>query len=112
MDTEIYREGALRESEARWRTLIDTFPDPVWLKDPDGVYLACNRSYEQTLGVKESEILGKTVHDIEETALAASFHAQDRAAKITGSPVVNEVEITKADDGHRKLLETIELPYV
>jgi len=30
-------EKAQRESEARLRTLIDTLPDLVWLKDPEGV---------------------------------------------------------------------------
>ena len=64
---------ALRESEAHWRTLIDTLPDPVWLKDPEGVYLACNRRYEQILGETEAEILGKTDRDFEESALAATI---------------------------------------
>src|SRR6185369_14286592 len=35
-------EAALRESENRLRTLVETIPDLVWLKDPEGVYLTCN----------------------------------------------------------------------
>ena len=101
---------ALRESEAHWRTLIDTLPDPVWLKDPEGVYLACNRRYEQILGETEAEILGKTDRDFEESALAATFHEQDRKAMATGRPEVNEVEVPFADDGHLELLETIKVP--
>jgi PAS domain-containing protein len=35
-------EEALRNSRSLLSTLIRTIPDLVWLKDPDGVYLACN----------------------------------------------------------------------
>lgn len=28
------------------RAVLQAIPYPVWLKDPDGVYLACNRTFE------------------------------------------------------------------
>ena len=37
------------------RTFIDTIPDLVWLKDAEGVYLACNRRFELLYGAREAE---------------------------------------------------------
>ena len=45
------------------RTLINTLPDLVWLKDPEGVYLACNQRFEQFFGAREQDIVGKTDYD-------------------------------------------------
>ncbi|MBW1792102.1 MAG: transporter substrate-binding domain-containing protein, partial [Deltaproteobacteria bacterium] len=46
----------LKESEAQLRTLIETLPDLVWLKDPDGAYLSCNPKFERFFGAKQHEI--------------------------------------------------------
>ncbi len=43
---------ALAAAAARLRALLDTIPDLVWLKNPDGVYLACNPRFEQFLGAR------------------------------------------------------------
>ncbi len=53
----------LRESEARLRTLVDTLPDLVWLKDPEGVFLLCNRRFESLYGAEEKDIVGRTDYD-------------------------------------------------
>ncbi|MEY2631363.1 MAG: hypothetical protein RIR00_17, partial [Pseudomonadota bacterium] len=45
------------------RSVIETIPDLVWLKDPDGVYLACNPTFERFFGATEQQILGKTDYD-------------------------------------------------
>jgi len=49
-------EKALQESEAHLRTLIETIPDLVWLKDPDGVYISCNLKFERFFGAKKTVI--------------------------------------------------------
>ena len=40
----------LEHEQALLRTLISTLPDLVWVKDADGVYLACNRRFEDFFG--------------------------------------------------------------
>ncbi len=101
---------ALLETSERLRTLVDTIPDLVWLKDPDGVYLACNRRVETLFGASEVEIVGKTDHDFVPPDLADFFRAKDLAAIAAGGPCVNEEEVTFASDGHRELLHTIKTP--
>ncbi len=103
-------EDELRENEAQMRTLIETLPDLVWLKDPDGVFLACNKKFERFYGAKEVEIVGKTDFDFIDKELADSFREKDKRAITAGKSCMNEEEIIYADDGHRELIETIKTP--
>ncbi len=103
-------EAALRDSEARLRTLVDTIPDLVWLKDPEGVFLACNRRFAQLFGATEAQIVGRTDYDFVDAELADFFRLNDQAAIAAGGPLTNEEEITFASDGHRETLQTIKTP--
>ncbi|SDH98003.1 PAS domain S-box protein [Propionivibrio dicarboxylicus] len=100
---------ALRE-RSMLRTLIDALPDLIWLKDAQGIYLACNRRFEQFFGAPEWEIVGKTDFDFVDETLAEFFRAHDRAAMEKNGPSVNEEEISFASDGHRELLQTTKMP--
>jgi len=91
-------------------TLINTLPDLVWLKDEEGVYLACNPRFERFFGAQEKDIVGKTDYDFVDKELADFFRAHDSKAMNTGEPSVNEEWVTFADDGHRELLETLKTP--
>ncbi|MGB0749886.1 MAG: PAS domain S-box protein [Magnetospiraceae bacterium] len=103
-------EDALRTSEAHLKTLIQTIPDLVWLKDPDGFYLSCNRKFERFFGAAEADILGKTDFDFVDSDLAEFFRQMDRLAIEKGGPSVNEEEIVYASDGHRENIEVIKTP--
>ena len=103
-------EEALRQSELRLHTLVQTIPDLIWLKDRDGVYLSCNTMFERFFGASEAEIVGKTDYDFMDRELADFFREHDRIAMIAGKPTSNEEWITFADDGHRALLDTIKTP--
>ena len=101
-------EEALRASEARLRTLLNTLPDLVWLKDREGRYLACNRRFEAFLGCTEAEILGRVDSEI---MLATSFQSHDMAAIVTGDVITAmEEDVVFAGDGHCERLHTIKTP--
>ncbi|MGR8929801.1 MAG: PAS domain S-box protein [Gammaproteobacteria bacterium] len=103
----------LRQSERQrvfLRNLTNTIPDLVWLKDPEGVYLACNPAFERFFGSPEKEIVGKTDYDFIDRELADSFRHHDRIAIAAGKPSVNEEWINYADDGHRALVVTTKTP--
>lgn len=101
---------ALASNSARLRTLLNTIPDLIWLKDARGVYLTCNPRFEQLFGTREADIKGKTDHDFVPADLADSFRENDQAAIASGGPSTNEEWVTFASDGHRELLETIKTP--
>ncbi len=97
----------VRRSEAQLRTLIDTLPDLVWLKDPEGAYLSCNPRFESFFGAAEHDIIGKTDYDFIGAEQADSFRQHDRAAMAAAVPTKNEEEVIFAEDGHEETLETI-----
>ena len=103
-------ETALQEERAHLRTLIDTIPDLIWLKDPDGVFLSCNSRFSDCFGAPESDIVGKTDYDFVDRELADFFRANDRAAMDAGQPCTNEEWVTFAVDQRRALLKTTKTP--
>ena len=103
-------ETTLERERVFLKTLVQTIPDLIWLKDPEGVYLACNPRFERLYGTKEADILGKTDDDFVDRALAEFFRANDRAVIAAGRPRTNEEELTFCEDGHRELVETIKTP--
>ena len=103
-------ERALKINEGRLRTSIQTIPDLVWLKDKDGVFLFCNKTFERLFNAKESEIVGKTDFDFLDRERAEFFRERDASAVEAGIPVANEEWAVFADDGHRAFLDTVKTP--
>ena len=97
-------------SQERLQAIMDAIPDLLWLKDSDGVYLACNSGFERFFGAKEAAIVGRTDYDFVDRALADSFRAHDAQALAAGGPSINEEWLTFAADGFRGLFETIKTP--
>jgi PAS domain S-box-containing protein len=100
----------LEAERTRLRTLVSTAPDMIWLKDPDGVYLACNPVFEHCFGRNEADILDKTDFDLVDKAVAETLRDHDRQAMLADGPSVTQEWATFADDGHRALFETIRTP--
>lgn len=103
-------EKKLLDNKAHLQTLIQTIPDMIWLKDPSGIYLSCNKMFERLVGAKETEIVGKTDYDLFSRENAEFFRENDRKAIKEGKPKSNEEWLTFADDGHRVLLDVIKTP--
>lgn len=57
------KEEALRESEARYRALIQAIQAAVVLHDSDTQIVATNQTAQELLGLSEEEMLGKTSVD-------------------------------------------------
>ena len=103
-------ERELRDIQSRMSAMFSTLPDLVWLKNEQGVYLACNPAFERFFGATEAEIIGKTDHDFVDAELADFFIQKDREAMVAGTVCINEEEIVYAADGRRALLETRKMP--
>lgn len=101
---------ALAKSEAKLNAMLKTINDPIWLKDPTGVFLACNAASERVYGAKEADIIGKTDYDFVDKATADSFRENDLLAIKKGAASINEEWMTFADNGQRILVETTKTP--
>jgi PAS domain S-box-containing protein len=103
-------EIALSRERAMLGTLVNTLPDLIWLKDAEGVFLSCNKRFEQYFGVPVASIIGKTDYDFLSQELADYFREHDKKAMEHNGPTMNEEEITFASDGHHEILETTKTP--
>lgn len=103
---------ALEASELHLRTLIETIPDQIWVKDPQGVYLSCNQHCEPIMGAKAAEIIGKRDIDFYDPSAANLFQESDQAAMAAGKPIRYEEERIGPASGPREMFETIKAPMV
>jgi len=100
----------LSDREGRLRTLVQTIPDLVWLKDVNGVFLGCNAQFARLVGMAEQDIVGKTDDDFVDKSLAEWFREKDRQAMAAGAPRASEEWLTFVADGYHGLFETIKTP--
>lgn len=106
----IQTTGEKHKLERQFEVLLDAIPDLIWLKDPNGVYLFCNRAFERLYGAKEKDIVGKTDYDFVEYQLADFFRTHDMIAMDAKESVRNEEELSFKEDGYNGLFETIKTP--
>ncbi|PLY05867.1 MAG: hypothetical protein C0625_11055 [Arcobacter sp.] len=83
-------KSELIKSELLNKNILSTIPDLVWLKDKDGLYLACNPEFEFCFGIKEKEILGKDDYSFIDKKSADYFRLHDKIAMNAQKTVVNE----------------------
>ncbi len=57
-------ERALRESEEKYRILLENSPDPIFSFKPDGTYIYVNEAFADGVGKSVCEIIGKKIWDV------------------------------------------------
>jgi len=102
-------EEALRQSEYRQGAILDTIPDPAWLKDKEGRFLAVNAAWCRFIGMDAESVLGKTGFESLPAEVAAKFAEQDRDVIRSGQPLQCE-ELLTDKDGRLVWFETIKTP--
>lgn len=100
----------LQKAESLLINVMHAVPDPIWLKDSDGVLLACNTSFEKMIGMSRSEAIGKNTYDLMPHEIAEQVRERDRLAISSELPSYGEEWITSRGTTHRALYETIKLP--
>jgi diguanylate cyclase (GGDEF)-like protein/PAS domain S-box-containing protein len=104
------RTAELEREKARLRTLVESSPDVIWLKDPNGIYLACNARFEEFLGMPRSSIVGKRDDDFFTEPDAAHMHDTDLEAVRLGKPLAHEQRLTMPGKHKLRVFETIKTP--
>ncbi len=93
-------EQALRESEARFRALLDNAPSEIYLKDTEGRHIIVGRQSEELFGSPDRPVLGRTAHEIFATAQADVHLEHDRAVFESGQAIEREYEVPFDDGVH------------
>jgi polar amino acid transport system substrate-binding protein len=81
------RTADLAANERRYRTLLESLPQMIFVKDRESKYLSCNERYASILGLRPDEILGKDDYDFYPRELADKYRADDRSVMESGSSV-------------------------
>ena len=77
-------EGALRASEERHRTILQTAMDGFWLLDSQGRLLEVNETYCRMSGYSARELLALRIHDLEATESTDDTTARINKIKAQG----------------------------
>lgn len=94
------------------RTLIDTLPDSIYVKDAAGRYILDNLAHMRRVGATSTgDVIGKTVFDFFPAELAERFQADDDAVLRSGAPLQNREEPIIDDDGTRRWVSTTKVPF-
>jgi len=90
-------EAALRESETRYRTLIETSQDLIYTIDSKGVLTYVNPTLERVMGYKKSELNGQSVSRIAAPEFMDIMRDYFRMAMKGESISVYEVDLIRKD---------------
>jgi len=91
-------EHALRESEERFKALVNYTPNKLRIKDTEGRYTLINRKSEKLFGVTSEEAIGKKTSDIFPSKKSKNFEDHDHAVIETGEPIEAEEEFILDDE--------------
>jgi PAS domain S-box-containing protein len=92
-------ENALRESEARYRALVEQAPDGIFIADVQGRYTDVNPAGCRMLGYTRDELLGKTKADLLAPEDVPRLSANRELLRTSGNSVVTEWMLRRKDGG-------------
>ncbi len=108
----IKAETALVEERNLLRTLIDSIPDYIYVKDSQSRFMICNLNTATSCGVSNSEdTVGKTDFDFFPLEQATNFFTDEQTILQTGHPLLHrEEQVTDQSTAKVKWLDTIKMP--
>jgi len=77
-------EEELRESNELKQLLMESFPNKIFFKNRESVYVFCNSHYAADIGITPDEIRGKTDYDFYPRDLADKYRADDQRIMKSG----------------------------
>jgi len=93
------------------KAIINSIPDPAWLKDPEGRFVAVNAAWCHFIGIESAAAVGKTNADVFPAEIAGVLSNRDLAAMRTRRPQHFEESLVHAD-GRLHWFETTISPLV
>ena len=101
----------LENEHDKLKAIFENIPDLVWIKDVNGVFMSCNKRFEEFFGAKEKDIVNKTDYDFVDKELADFFISHDKLAMNSDKPLSNFEELT-FPDGHKEYVQTIKSKFL
>jgi PAS domain S-box-containing protein len=86
------------------RKIVDTIPNPIFVKDKGGRYVFCNTAFETYTGLKKEEIVGKTDYDVSPKRIADPYHEMDNILLESGGAQDFEIYFQNPDGNNQAML--------
>jgi len=88
----------------RIQNAIDMLPSPIFIKDGDCRYIACNRAFEHYIGMPRDRIVGASVYGVAPPDLAAVYEKADRELMAKGGTQTYEANVRYADGSYHDVI--------
>ena len=98
-------EETLRKTQKFLFQILDTIPDPVFVKNEDHQWLILNEPCCKFIGIPREELIGKTDYDLFPEEEAVVFWEKDEQVLSTGVDDENEEYLTNAQ-GETRIIST------
>jgi len=110
--TELKRaEDKLKSERMLLQTVMDSLPDPVFVKDTESRFVLDNIAHLEHLGVKsQQELDGKSDFDIFPREIAQPFFDDEQDIIKGAKEMVNRVEISPGPTGNQRWFWTTKVP--
>ncbi len=99
---------ALRESELRYKTLLQNIPQKVLYKDLNCRFMLCNDNFANDLNINSDDIYGKTDFDFFDESVAEKYVADDK--RIMKAGVSEEIEELHIQNGKELTVQVQKSP--
>ena len=104
-------QRALEEERNTLRTLLDSIPDSIYIRNREGRYLVVNRALAELVGADDPVgVTGKTPFDFFPEDKARGFIDEDAKVMEAGETVINPSSIVRAQGGDIRHLLTTRVP--
>ena len=95
-------------SEEKFKSLFQSWPQKVFVKDENSFYLLCNQTYARGLEIEPDEIAGKSDYDFYPPEIAEKLIADDKQTIETGE--AKEIREEYFYDGRDFTLHILRIP--
>jgi|AntDeeMetageno50_2_1112565.scaffolds.fasta_scaffold00023_10 PAS domain S-box-containing protein len=105
-------ETELKQARTEFRQIIDLIPDPIFVKNRDGVYLLANRAIAATYGGTPTTVEGRHESELLPDAnQSEDFREADLAVIDSGEPELIPEESLSTANGETRIFSTVKIPY-
>ena len=106
--TELKRTGRTLDQQLHFtKELLEVLPNQIFYKGLDDKYLGFNRSWEDFMGMRREDWIGKTPYDLLTPDLAALAVMEDREVLQSGKSVASEVVLQNGEGAERQMVKHI-----
>jgi PAS domain S-box-containing protein len=105
----LIRESILQERN-QLRTLIDSMPDVIFIKDRQSRFVVVNKMVAGVMGTKPEALIGKTDFEFYTPDLAQRYYDDEQGIMEAGEAKINYEEPHLDENGNRIILSTSKVP--